>query len=202
MLRRLVQANLLVGVLFCSPLQLNGLESGDTLYNPKSPVADSSRSPIGRLGCCQCEASFVPKPKDTNLTGMEQDSLSVKAINEMLGRWATAIREGDLDEIASLVTEDAEFWTHGQPSLMGREALKQAFEPFFAQFEMHQDFRCEELLVLSDYAFMRGLEVNRLVPRDGGEPMEVRQRAFSLLRRGGDGRWRFARGMSNLPPEE
>jgi hypothetical protein len=32
--------------------------------------------------------------------------------------------------------------------------------------------------------------------------MEVRQRAFSILFRGPDGAWRFARGMTNQPPEK
>lgn len=137
-----------------------------------------------------------------NLLGMNQDMTPVEVINETLARWAAAIAEADLDKIGALVTEDAVFWTHGQPPVNGRDALVQAFEPFFAQYTMQQSFECEELLVFDDHAFMRGLERNRLVSRDGEETMEVRQRAFSILRRGADGEWRFARGMTNLPPEE
>jgi len=133
---------------------------------------------------------------------MNPDPATEKAINETLAEWAFAVQRADLDTIASLVTKDAEFWTHGAPPLCGRQALKLALEPFFAQYEMHQDFHCQEMLIFKDHALMRGLEVNRLVPLNGGEEMEVKQRAFSVLRRGLDGKWRFARGITNLPPEE
>lgn len=132
---------------------------------------------------------------------MNQDKVAEDAIGQTLSDWARAIRQADLDTIATLVTEDAEFWSHGEAPLSGPAALRQAFEPIFTQYEMHQDFHCQELLLCDDHAFIRGLEVNRLVPLDGGEVMEVEQRAFSVLRRGPDGKWRFARGMTNLPPE-
>jgi ketosteroid isomerase-like protein len=42
----------------------------------------------------------------------------------------------------------------------------------------------------------------RVEPRDGGPTREMTQRAMLILRRGDDGRWRYARGMTNgLPPE-
>jgi ketosteroid isomerase-like protein len=41
------------------------------------------------------------------------------------------------------------------------------------------------------------MEHNRVTPR-GGEPVEISQRAFMVLRREPDGRWRYARGMTNL----
>lgn len=129
---------------------------------------------------------------------MTDHSTGKDAIEQTLSAWATAIRDADMDALGALVTEDAEFWTHGAAPLKGPKALIEAFEPFFAQFEMQQDFTLQELIVLDQYAFMRGFEVNRLLPRDGGETVEVRQRAFSLLRREQDGRWRFARGMTNL----
>lgn len=132
---------------------------------------------------------------------MTATSTSNDAIEETLFAWATAIADADLEALAGLVTEDAEFWTHGAPALKGRAALIEAFEPFFAQFKMQQDFTRQELIVMNDYAFMRGVEVNRLVPRGGGDPVEVRQRAFSLLRLEPDGLWRFARGMTNLETE-
>lgn len=34
-----------------------------------------------------------------------------------------------------------------------------------------------------------------------GDPVEQRQRVFLMLRRGSDGRWRYARGMSNVGPD-
>jgi uncharacterized protein (TIGR02246 family) len=124
-----------------------------------------------------------------------------EAIAQTLSEWAEAIRGADMETLAGLVTEDAEFWTHGVAPLTGRDALKEAFALFFSAYGFEQDFDCQELIVSGDLAFMRGTELNRLTPHDGSKAVENRQRAFSILRREGDGRWRFARGMTNLSPE-
>jgi uncharacterized protein (TIGR02246 family) len=127
---------------------------------------------------------------------------SRQEVERTLAQWSEAVRGGDLETVVEMVTEDAEFWTHGAPALVGREAVRAAFGPVFAGFEMVQDFKLLELVVQGDLAFVRGVETNRLRARDGDASIERTQRAFSVLRRGGDGRWRFARGMTNLPPEE
>lgn len=124
-----------------------------------------------------------------------------REIDETLAAWAAALKDGDLEAVASLVTRDAEFWSHGEPPLVGRRALVEAFEPFVEAYVLDQRWDEEERWVGAEWAFIRGTEVNTLTPRDGGDPTVVRQRAFSLLRRGEDGRWRFARGMTNPGPE-
>lgn len=116
-------------------------------------------------------------------------------------RWDAAIRAGDVPGLLALVTEDAEFWTSSQPAFKGREALGAVFEPLFQGFDLEQDFECEELIVAGDWAFARGTEINRLTPKGEGDPVRQSQRAFSVLHRGEDGVWRFARGMTNRPPQ-
>lgn len=123
-------------------------------------------------------------------------------IDRTLAEWASAVAEGDLGTIAALVSEDARFWTHGARPLVGRQAVVEAFKPFFEQYKLSQRFEVHERWVGPDWAFLRGLEINTLEPRNGGPRREIRQRAFSLLRRHPDGRWRFARGMTNQGPEE
>jgi uncharacterized protein (TIGR02246 family) len=122
-------------------------------------------------------------------------------IQELLRAWKTAIAAGDLETISNLVTEDAEFWSNGQAPIIGRQALKAAFAPIVAAYTMNQDFLTDELVVAGECAFMRGLEVNELVSRETGDKTTLRQRAFSIMRRCADGRWRFSRGMTNQPPE-
>ena len=123
-------------------------------------------------------------------------------IDVTLRQWASALAEGDLPLLASLVTEDAEFWTHGAASLVGRDALVEAFRPFLEEHTLRQSFEVQERCLGHDWALLRGVETNVLEPRNGGEERVVRQRAFSMLRREGDGRWRFARGMTNQGPDE
>ncbi|MFW6202482.1 MAG: YybH family protein [Gemmatimonadota bacterium] len=127
---------------------------------------------------------------------------SLEALRRTFDHWREALRAGDLDTVVDLVTEDAEFWTNGRPTLQGRQSLRRAFAPIMEEWTLDQAFDCRELIVSGDVAFARGMESNRLVPVSGGEAVTERQRAFSVLRRGDDGVWRFARGMTNLPPEE
>src|SRR5947207_1785420 len=54
-----------------------------------------------------------------------------------------------------------------------------------------------ERLTGDDFAVSVGIERTRVTPRAGGEPVEVTQRGWTLARRGADGRWRFARGITN-----
>lgn len=143
-----------------------------------------------------------PAGEDTESPERSRLAAERTAIEGTLSQWAAAILAADGEGLGSLVTEDAEFWSHGAAPLVGREALESAFQPFFASYELQQDFECQELIVAAEWAFMRGIEVNRMVPREGGDATVLRQRAFSVLKRRSDGVWLFARGMTNLPPEE
>jgi uncharacterized protein (TIGR02246 family) len=121
----------------------------------------------------------------------------MREIDELFADWMEAGKRGDVAALVSLVAEDAEFWTHGAPAVKGRQAAAAMFEGFFAAFSYEQSFETLERVVLDGWAFVRGVEHNRITPR-GGETVEIRQRAFMMLRREPDGRWRFARGMTNL----
>jgi uncharacterized protein (TIGR02246 family) len=127
---------------------------------------------------------------------------SEQEIEQALAGWAAAVAGSDAEAIGLLVTEDAEFWSHGVAPVRGRQAVVDAMRSFFARYGMQQDFDRQEILVSQGLAFVRGMEVNRLTPRDGGDSTVVRQRAFSVLVQGQDGNWRFARGMTNRPPTE
>jgi uncharacterized protein (TIGR02246 family) len=124
------------------------------------------------------------------------------AIERLFEAWAEAVHRGDAQALAELMTEDAEFWSQGAAPLKGREETIARMSEFFQGYDLDQGFERTEIVVSGDLAFVRGMEVNRVMPRDGGPPMEVRQRAFSILFRGPDGAWRFARGMTNRPPDE
>lgn len=121
----------------------------------------------------------------------------MREIDELFAAWMEAGKRGDVAALVSLVTEDAEFWTHGAPAVKGRQAIAAMMEGFFAGFHYEQSFETLERIVLDGWAFVRGVELNRVTPK-GGETVEIRQRAFMVLRREEDGQWRFARGMTNL----
>ena len=123
-------------------------------------------------------------------------------IEALFARWSAAIASKDIDTLVGLVTDDAEFWSNGAAPLTGRSAVRATFEAFFSRFDFTQDFEFVELVVFADAAFARGIEHNHLHPLAGGDDVEHTQRAFMLIRGEPDGEWRFARGMTNVPPEQ
>jgi ketosteroid isomerase-like protein len=70
-----------------------------------------------------------------------------------------------------------------------------------AQLSVEQSYEPSETVVSGDWAFQRGIERIRATPRGGGPTREHVQRALVIMRRGEDGRWRYARGMTNGLPE-
>lgn len=134
----------------------------------------------------------------------ETDEERVNAgVDETFVEWETAISEGDVDSLADLVADDAVFWTHGAPELKGRAAVREAFTRAFDAWSMKQTFEEHERIIGDGWVFFRGVEHNTLTPKSGeGAPVNVDQRAFGIMKRGEDGRWRFARGMTNLPPSD
>jgi uncharacterized protein (TIGR02246 family) len=122
------------------------------------------------------------------------------AVNNLLNRWSAALKKGDARAVASMVTEDAEFWSAGAPPLIGREAVKKRFEEFFAQYVLVQEFEEVDRTTGRDHIIVRGIEHNFLTAKATNEKLETAQRAMSIIRRDRDGRWRFARGMTNFGP--
>ena len=80
------------------------------------------------------------------------------------------------------------------------EALRPRLAAALAAYDIEPSFEREEQIVSGDWAFERGWDVQAVKPRAGGPGHVQRQRVFLILRRGTDGRWRFARGMSQPGP--
>jgi len=128
--------------------------------------------------------------------------MSEAEIDALFEQWKAAVAARDVERVAALVADDCEFWSNAAPPMRGKDAVRTTLREFYRRFEHRQEFERHELVVRGDLAFVRGIEDNVLRPADGGAEIRQRQRAFVVIRRDGDGRWRFARGMTNqLPPE-
>jgi uncharacterized protein (TIGR02246 family) len=128
--------------------------------------------------------------------------MSEAEIDALFEQWKAAVAARDVEGVAALVADDCEFWSNAAPPMRGKDAVRATLAEFYRRFEHRQEFERHELVVRGDLAFARGIEDNVLHPVDGGAEIRHRQRAFMVIRREADGRWRFARGMTNqLPPE-
>jgi uncharacterized protein (TIGR02246 family) len=135
---------------------------------------------------------------DATANSEQADRLAIRALRDA---WVAAVARGDARALADLVTDDYEVWAHATPALAGPDVVVTAMSAALTKYAITQSYEPVETVVAGDWAFQRGIERIRGVPRDGGPAHEVVQRALLILRRGEDGRWRYARGMTNgLPP--
>lgn len=166
------------------------VESVTIRFKPHTVPKDGALELPGGVGVIEIQA--ILGPMETN---------AEEAIDTLFREWAEAGRRGDARAMAHLVTEDAEFWSQAAPPLKGRDEVVTRMTAFFETYEIDQGFERQELVISGDLAFVRGMEINRVTPRDGAPALEIRQRAFSVLFREPDGTWKFARGMTHKPPE-
>lgn len=135
---------------------------------------------------------------DSVVAGPPDSPRIVGELARAIAGWENALATGDAAAVGRAATDDAEFWVHGAPAMRGRDALVTNFAGLFAQYEVTQEVTCEQLWLSDSLALVYGPERNRLMHRQSGAVTAYEQRAFTLLRLGGDGRWRLDRGMTNL----
>ncbi|HMC56833.1 MAG TPA: nuclear transport factor 2 family protein [Gemmatimonadaceae bacterium] len=122
-------------------------------------------------------------------------------IDELRNAWIAAVARRDPSAVADLLTDDYEVWSGGAPALKGPAAAAAAMGAALARFDIEQSLEVVETVVSGDWAFERGIERMTLTPRGGGDVQRFEQRAFLVMRRDADGRWRYARGMTTAMPK-
>ena len=127
---------------------------------------------------------------------MSSDDL--RAIGALRAAWTNAVAARDPDALKDLLTDDYEVWPQGAAPLIGPAAAAAAMRGAVERFDIVQSFEPIETVVAGDWAFERGIERMTLTPRGGGEKREIEQRTLLIERKGEDGKWRFARGITNL----
>lgn len=118
-------------------------------------------------------------------------------VDQLFAEFTDALRRGDCDTLADLVTDDAEFWSPGAAAVRGRDHVRTMMRDACEKYLVERSWDEIERVTGEDFAVSVGIERTRAVPRVGGEPVETTQRGWTMARRGADGRWRFARGITN-----
>jgi uncharacterized protein (TIGR02246 family) len=118
-------------------------------------------------------------------------------IDQLFADFTDALRRGDCEALADLVTDDAEFWSPGAPAMQGRDHVRTAMREACEQYLVERSWEEIERVAGDDFMVSVGIERTRTTPRAGGEAVEVVQRGWTMARRGADGRWRFTRGITN-----
>lgn len=113
-----------------------------------------------------------------------------RAIRDLVERWMSASRAGDLATVLGLMDDDALFMTPGGEPF-GKDEFRARSESMKGvEMDGHAEIR--EIQLLGDWAWLRNhIEVTTTPP--GGEPSRRSGYTLTILKKGGDGRWRLFR---------
>lgn len=117
------------------------------------------------------------------------------AVAAQLKRYEAALNASDIDSVMKLYADDAVFMPQGRMPVQGSDAVRASYRGIFDAIKLNVRFTIDEIRPLSkDWAFARTRSNGTVQPLGVNAPAsaEANQEIF-LLRRGGDGQWRFAR---------
>ena len=122
--------------------------------------------------------------------------------NGLVEKWIAALEAKDATQLSSMVTEDCVFLAPNAPPMRGRQTVAQLYTSLLAKYDILQNFRFEEVQLIGDWAFGWGTDDITMTPPGGGPSVHFRGYGMSILRRGADGTWRFARGINNATQQK
>ena len=128
---------------------------------------------------------------------MNQDQ---QRIRKVVDEFTRAYNEGDIAGLMSAYTDDFIDMSEGEPTIVGaqaREDTESRLRDTFAKFTGSLTVHVDEIEVMGDRAFDRGVLRVELLPKGGGEPVLVERRFLEIWRREAGGEWRVARAMDN-----
>jgi uncharacterized protein (TIGR02246 family) len=139
----------------------------------------------------------------TRIISLHSDDADRLAVERLRDEWVRAIAARDPEALREFLTDDYEVWANAAQPIRGVDDAIAAMRGALERFDVAQSFDPIETVVCGDWAFERGIERMTVTPIGGGPPRSASQRALLILRRDADGRWRYARGMTNgLPPAQ
>jgi uncharacterized protein (TIGR02246 family) len=121
---------------------------------------------------------------------MDNDEQQIRSLIET---WLRATREGDVDTVLSLMTEDVVFLVPGQKPMVGRSAFGDALRAVLGKHAIESSSDIDEIAVFGDMAYCRTRMSVTVSSKHDHTPMLRTGHTLSILRRGEDGKWRIAR---------
>jgi uncharacterized protein (TIGR02246 family) len=128
---------------------------------------------------------------------MDKDELEIR---ELVSGWMRATRDGDVDAVLSLTTEDVVFLAPDRAPMQGRAAFGNALRAVLGTHTIDATSHIDELAVFGDIAYCRSrLDVTVTTPHNE-TPTLSRGHTLTIFRRCDDGKWRLARDANMLVP--
>ena len=122
-----------------------------------------------------------------------------RAVRDLHCTWIAAVNAGDLDSLLSLMADDVVFLTPGREPV-SRDGFPAGFTAGHRDFRIRCVSELEEVVVGGALAHAWSRDSLSLVPRAGGEAMEMAGHRLTVYRKQPDGRWLLARDAHTLAP--
>jgi len=124
-------------------------------------------------------------------------------IRQLVSIWAEATKQGDIQTVLSLMTDDVVFLVPGHPPMIGKDAFEADFNAQELSGDVKPQFEgtseIQEIKVFNGWAFMWTRLKVVITPSDGGPPIIRAGHTLSILRKQA-GRWALARDANMLAP--
>jgi uncharacterized protein (TIGR02246 family) len=120
------------------------------------------------------------------------------AIREVIRTWARASKEGDINTVAALMTEDVIFLTPGNQPMRGRQAFVSSFHSVADRGHLEAATDVQEVVVEGRLGYTVTHLTVTMTPHGGGTPVRRSGYVLSVFRKQADGRWAIARDANML----
>jgi uncharacterized protein (TIGR02246 family) len=128
---------------------------------------------------------------------MDKDELEIR---ELVSTWIRATREGDVETVLSLTTEDVVFLAPDHAPMQGRAAFGEALRAVLGTHAIDSTSEIDEVAVFGDVAYCRSRLAVTVTTSHSQTPTQSRGHTLTIFRRGDDGKWRLARDANMLAP--
>ena len=120
------------------------------------------------------------------------------AIRDLIATWMQASRQGDINTVLGLMTDDVVFMVPGHEPF-GKAAFLAASESMKGM-RMESKSEIRELQVIGGWAYARNFIEVTMTPPGGDQPIRRSGYTLTLFRKEADGRWLLARDANLLTP--
>ena len=151
---------------------------------------------LATAGLVACTSrSEETKPPGAGAPGASAEDLA--AISRVHQQYVAAHNDSDADRLVALFTDDAVLMPMDEPSLSGKQAIREHYEEFFDQSPSAIELSPVETRVAGDWAFER-IQVKVTLPDGKGDDRHADVKYLWILQRQPDGSWKIARAIYNL----
>jgi len=140
---------------------------------------------IGVLSSCSTTTSAT-RASRAQPTAVNMD------IKQVLQRYEQALNASDPAAVLALYGSDPVFMPQNAPAMVGRDAVRKAYEQVFATIRLAIRFEVYEVEVLGDQAWARTSSAGRTTVLANGQVLDEGNNELFVFRREG-GEWRIHR---------